>query len=86
MDEVTFEDVLTHYHMKLKEACDGVESMKYRLRQAQGALETGWSGAAADACRLKLENVDGELTRALSQLSEAMVGLSAVVPGETAEV
>ena len=38
----------------------------------------GWTGQAADACRLKLDTVHTELTKTLSELSEALVKLSAI--------
>ena len=65
MDEITFLDVLTHYQMKLKEASDEVETLKTHIKKAESHIDSGWSGAAADACRLKLESVNGELAKTL---------------------
>lgn len=78
MEEITFVDVLTHYQMKLKEASDEVETIRNQLKKAQSHVDSGWGGDAADACRLQLESVDGELTKTLSELSEALVKLSAI--------
>jgi len=81
MDEITFVDVLTHYQMKLKEASDEVETIKNQVKKAEGTIDSGWTGAAADACRLKLESVNGELAKTLTEISEALIKLSAI--GET---
>lgn len=78
MDEITFVDVLTHYQMKLKEASDEVETIKNQVKKAESHIDTGWVGSAADACRLKLESVNGELTKTLTEISEALIKLSAI--------
>lgn len=78
MDEITFVDVLTHYQMKLKEASDEVETIKNQIKKAESHIDFGWTGAAADACRLKLESVNGELAKTLTEISEALIKLSAI--------
>ena len=78
MDEITFLDVLTHYQMKLKEASDEVETLKTHIKKAESHIDSGWSGAAADACRLKLESGNGELAKTLTEISEALIKLSAI--------
>ena len=78
MEEITFVDVLTHYQMKLKEASDEVETIKNQVKKAESHIDSGWIGAAADACRLKLESVNGELTKTLTEISEALIKLSAI--------
>ncbi len=78
MDEITFVDVLSHYQLKLKEVSDEVETIKKNLKKAEGCIDSGWTGASADACRLKLEYVSSELTKSLTELSEALVKLSAI--------
>lgn len=78
MDEITFVDVLTHYQMKLKEASDEVETLKNYIKKAEIHIDTGWYGTAADACRLKLESVNGELAKTLTEISEALIKLSAI--------
>lgn len=78
MDEITFEDMLSHYQNKLQEASDEIQSIRNLMKQALGALEAGWSGAAAQSCRLKLETVNQEIVRADGELSEAMTRLSAI--------
>lgn len=78
MEEITFLDVLTHYRMKLKETSDAIENINAQIKKAEGHLDMGWTGQAADACRLKLDTVHTELTKTLSELSEALVKLSAI--------
>ena len=78
MEEITFVDVLTHYQMKLKEASDEVETIKNQVKKAESHIDSGWTGAAADACRLKLESVNGELAKTLTEISEALIKLSAI--------
>lgn len=78
MDEITFVDVLTHYQIKLKEVSDEIETIKNQVKKAESYIDTGWTGAAADACRLKLESVNGELAKTLTEISEALIKLSAI--------
>ncbi|MBO5869594.1 MAG: hypothetical protein J6Q89_02475 [Clostridia bacterium] len=78
MDEITFEDVLTHYRLKLKEVSDEVEILKNQIKKAEGHIDAGWSGATANACRLKLEVVNGELVKTLAEITEALIKLSAI--------
>lgn len=78
MDEITFEDVLTHYQLKIKEAFDEVETVKNELKKAQAGLETGWSGEAAEACHTKLETIQQDLAKTLAELSQAQVKLSVI--------
>lgn len=78
MDEITFEDVLTHYQLKIKEAYDDVETLKNDLKKAQAGIEAGWSGAASEACFEKLEAITQELTKTLAELSQAQVKLTVI--------
>ena len=78
MEEITFLDVLTHYQIKLREITDEIEAIKKLLKKAEGYIDTGWSGDAAQACRLKLESVNNELSKTLAETSEALIKLSAI--------
>ena len=78
MNEITFEDVLTHYQLKLKEVYDEVETLKTQIKSAQAIIDSGWKGMAADACRQKLEIVNGGLAKTQAELSEALVKLFAI--------
>ncbi len=78
MEEITFEDALTHYQIKLREISDRIDTMRNRIRKAQDHIDLGWRGPAADACRAKLEYADERLVRALSEISEAQIKLSLI--------
>lgn len=78
MDEITFVDVLTHYKMKLQETSDTVNGIKDRLRKIGAETDAAWHSPAADAFLQKLEAVDGELAKTLSEISEAFVKLTAI--------
>lgn len=78
MEEITFTDILTHYQIKLREAIDEIEAIRSNMKNAEESIETGWSGEAAEACRLKLDEIDGEAAKALDNLSVALVKLSSI--------
>lgn len=78
MDEITFADVLAHYNLKLKEVSDEVEALKNQLKKAKNHIDAGWSSPAADACRLKLEFIESEFTKTLTEISEAHIKLSVI--------
>ena len=78
MDEITFEDILSHYQLKIQEANDGIQSVKNALKKANASIEAGWKGPSAEACTLKLEDVRAAIAKAESELSETMIKLSAI--------
>lgn len=78
MEEITFEDVLTHYQLKLREAAEEIEGARNLLKKGGAELDYGWKGEAADALRIKLEEITSELVKALSNISEAQIKLSAI--------
>lgn len=82
MEELSFNDVLTHYQLKIREASEEVEAVRNLLRKAQTHMDAGWAGPAADACRIKLETLQADLTKTLADLSEALNSLTAI--GEAA--
>lgn len=86
MDEITFVDVLTHYQMKLQEVSDAVNDLKSRLRKVAAESEAAWRSPAADTFLLKLNAVDAELAKTLSEISEAFVKLTAIGDDLAADV
>ena len=78
MDEITFDDMLFHYEAKLKEASEEIQNIKKQIKKMGAVFDSGWSGKAAAACREKLEYVAGELAKSDSEISEALIKLSAV--------
>lgn len=79
MQEITFEDVLTHYQLKLKELSDEIAELENELKKSHISIESGWKSEAADACTLKLETVENELGRIKSEISESQIKLTAIV-------
>lgn len=78
MDEVTFQDVLSHYKLKLKEFYEEIETLKGNIIKMNSSIESSWSGKAADACVLKLAFVNEKFTKSQSEISEALVKLSSL--------
>ena len=79
MDEITFQDVLTHYGLKLKEIFDETETIKTQLKKAESVIDSGWSGSSADACKIKLEEINSEIYKTSAGISEALVKLNTVL-------
>jgi len=78
MEQITFMDVLTHYQMKLKEVQDEIERIRHQLKRAEQEADATWEGPAAEACLLKLATLYEDLGKALTELSETMVRLTAI--------
>lgn len=78
MEEITFTDILTHYQIKLREAIDEIERIRSDMNHAEERIETGWSGEAAEACRFKIHEIDRQASKALDDLSDALVKLSSI--------
>lgn len=78
MDEITFEDMLFHYEGKLREAAEEIQNLRNQLKKVTAELDGAWKGHAAETCRVELETIDNELNKSNSELSEALVKLSAV--------
>lgn len=78
MQEITFEDVLTHYQLKLKELSEDIAELENELKKSHISIEGGWKSDAADACTLKLEAVENELGRVKSEISESQIKLTSI--------
>ena len=78
MEEITFVDMMFHYEEKLKESSEGIQSIKNQINKLNAVIDSSWSGKAASACRDKLDFVIEELAKTESEISEALVKLSAV--------
>lgn len=78
MEQITFMDVLTHYQMKLKEVQDELERIRHQLKRAEQEADAAWEGPAAETCLLKLATLHEDLGKALSEISETMVRLTAI--------
>ena len=78
MDEITFTDMLFHYEGKLKESSEEIQNIKNQINKLNAVIDSSWSGKAASACREKLDYVINELAKTESEISDALVKLSAV--------
>lgn len=76
MDEITFEDILNHYEVKLRESSEEIQNIKNTLKRCISLSESSWKGLAADSFRLKLENINSELNKSYGELSLALTKLS----------
>lgn len=78
MDELTFTDVLTHYQIKLAETSEELEAIKTLIKKSENCILSGWEGASAEACKLKLEVIYNDLIKTLADISEAKNSLTAI--------
>ena len=56
---------------KLLEMTDQLERLRHQTYKAISFIDTGWSGMAADACRMKLEYFNQELVKTIAEMGEA---------------
>lgn len=75
MNEITFEDILTHYQGKLQEAAEELQNIRKQVKDVAVVVDSSWNGKAAQACRNKLDEINQELSKAGSELSEALTKL-----------
>lgn len=78
MDEITFEDVLSHYQNRLSDIYDQIQDLRNDVKLAIELVETGWKGHAADACMDKLNYYSEALYKADGEVSEALVQIAAI--------
>ena len=76
MSEITFEDSLTHYSTHLKRVKEEIASSRKNLKTALGAIEDGWQGEVAKACKEKIEDIRLDLKNANKDISEATSKIS----------
>ncbi len=79
MQEITFEDVLTHYQLKLKELSDEIAELENEIKKSYICIENGWKSDAGESCTLKLQTVETELSKVKSEISESQIKLTAIV-------
>lgn len=84
MDPITFADTLVHYKLKLLEALSYTESVSGHMDDALICVEDSWSGQAADACRIKLEDMKLEMEKAQLAINNAIASVDEVIALEQA--
>ena len=78
MEEITFMDALTHYQTKLSQLGEEIEQLRHQLHLSRVTMDEAWKGPAAESCKAKLDGLHRELSRTLSDLSDARAKLSIV--------
>lgn len=78
MEEITFLDALSHYETKLDALSQELERIKYQLNLSRQVLDETWKGPASEACKAKLDTLQPELNRVLSELSDARIRLGGI--------
>lgn len=78
MEEITFEDILTHYELKLKESSENLQSVSQSIKKSISVIDSGWKGSAADTCRIKLEDIVLDIGKIQGNISDAMTKLSVI--------
>lgn len=75
MDEITFEDVLTHYKSKIQEYTEQLTNIKLDLKKIDSMAESSWNGDAANAFKNKLNEQITDINKVLAGFSEATAKL-----------
>lgn len=78
MEQITFEDMLTHYLLKLNECSDGLISISESLKKSTLIIESGWKGQAAVSCRIRLEEMIDEIKKSQDEVENAIKSLSLI--------
>lgn len=78
MTEITFEDILTHYYLKLKQTLDETESIRLYAKNTAEIADPVWKGNAANAFQEKMRLLDKEIDNSGSEISEAMKAIAAI--------
>lgn len=78
MEEITFEDILAHYELKLKETSDGLQNARANIKKAHSMIDSSWTGQSANVCSLKLQEISADILKSENEISEAMTKLSAI--------
>lgn len=78
MDEVTFQDVLSHYQLKLKEINEELSVLRNDINSMSSIIEDGWISPAATACVVKLDTVYKQVAKTQEEISSTLVELCSV--------
>lgn len=78
MNEISFEDILTHYYLKLKEVFDETERIRIASTKVASLADESWKGNASDVFQEKMLLLNGELDKTKLEISEALKKLSAI--------
>ena len=78
MNEISFEDILTHYYLKLKEAFDETERIKLASVKISMLVDENWKGNANNVFQEKMQILNTELDKTRLELSQALKNLSAI--------
>lgn len=78
MTEIVFEDILTHYYLRLKQALDEAENIRLITKSAASLADKTWQGDGSDSFQDKMAELDLELSKANTDLSEAMKSIAVI--------
>ena len=78
MNEITFEDVISHYRIKIMELSDDMETLRQKLDAAHSIIDVSWKGLSADTCDEKVEYSKNEIAKANNELSVALSMLAGI--------
>lgn len=78
MEEITFEDILTHYKNKTQEYTEQITDIRTQLKKADAIAENSWNGSAANAFKNKLNEQIAEINKVLADLSEVTAKLALI--------
>lgn len=72
MSEIVFEDILTHYYLKIKQSVDDLENVRLINSSIVSLVEGSWKGDASIAFYEKMAEMDKIIDEARIELSESM--------------
>jgi uncharacterized protein YukE len=72
MTEIVFEDILTHYYLKIKQSVDDLENVILINNSILSLAESSWKGDASNAFLDKMMEMDKCIDEARIVLSESM--------------
>lgn len=70
MQEITYEDIIRHYQLKIGEISEELEKMQRMISKVNHDFEDAWSGVNADIFREKLYEVGERVRRTEDCLEE----------------
>ncbi|MCM1244438.1 MAG: hypothetical protein NC293_02200 [Roseburia sp.] len=70
MQEITYEDIIQHYRLKIEEIYEELERMRQALTDMQKQLPAAWSGDNAELLQEKMWEIHRRFERAHENLSD----------------
>ena len=78
MSEISFEDILSHYYIKIKQIYDELDIINIQVKGCSDIANSSWCGKSGKVFQEKIDKLFDEINNAKQETANSLKQLSAV--------